>query len=121
MEDELAKLRRLEFVPSRIPALDALEAFVANGEEADPAVASARALTGFSRWYPTDGGHNVQFLYEGGAYDESRFRLVEGAWNHENCKRCATRIESMTLCYVTRTGPFVVLCEECHALVAGST
>lgn len=120
MEEDLAKLRRLSFVESRIPALDALEGFVPTGAERDPAVEAAGARTGFSRWYPVEGGHRVQFLYEGGEYDAQRFTLVKGAWNHEHCKRCGAQVASMTLCYVTRTGPFVLLCAACHDLVAAA-
>lgn len=75
------------------------------GEERDPAVEAALALTGFSRWQPVAGRHKVQLLHEGGTYDTTRFKVVKGAWDHEHCKRCVTRIESMTLCFVTTSGP----------------
>jgi hypothetical protein len=114
---DLDDLRRLSFIESRVPALDALEGFVPTGGESDPAVEAARGLTGFSRWYPVQGGHRVHFLYQGGAYDTSRFTVAKGAWDHEHCKRCGTRIESMSPCFVTPEGPYVVLCTACHALV----
>jgi hypothetical protein len=121
MEDDFAELRRLSFMESRIPALDALEGFVPTGGEGDPAVEAAQSLTGFSRWRSVEGGHEVQFLYEGGNYDTSRFRLMKGAWDHEICKRCAGKIEAMSPCFVTSNGPYVILCETCHALVARSS
>jgi hypothetical protein len=117
MDDDLTRLRELSFVESRIPSLDALEGFVPTGGERDPAVDAAAALTGFSRWQPVEGGHKVQFLYEGGAYETTRFKVVKGAWDHEHCKRCTKRIESMTLCFVTTSGPYILLCETCHDLV----
>ena len=120
MDDDLARLRELSFAQSRIPSLDALEGFVPTGGERDSAVEAARALSGFSRWHPVEGGHKVQFLYEGGEYDTARFKLVRGAWDHEHCRRCAAKIQSMTLCFVTTSGPYVVLCEACHDLVRGS-
>ncbi len=54
MEDDFAELRRLSFMESRIPALDALEGFVPTGGEGDPAVEAAQSLTGFSRWRPVE-------------------------------------------------------------------
>lgn len=118
MQDDLAEFRRLSFSESRIPALDALEGFVPTGAERDPAVESARSLTGFSRWCPVAGGHRLQFLYESGEYDRQRFTLVKGAWNHEHCTRCSARIDFRTRCFTARSGPFIVLCEGCHELVA---
>jgi len=90
------------------------------GTERDAAVEDVTARTGASRWFPAEGGHGVLILFEGGAYDRSCFALAKGAWDHEHCKRCSDRIESMTLCWVTDGGPHVLLCEECYRLVAES-
>jgi len=118
MEEELSKYRRLEFHQSRIPALDALEVFLPEGAEQDEAVRELTNRTGFSRWRPVEGGHQVLILYEGGSYDSQRFTLRKGAWDHEHCKRCVSRIEPMTLCWVSTTG-HIILCDDCHRLVAG--
>ena len=103
---------------SRIPALDALSAFVPQGQENDPAVAEVSKRAGASRWHPVSGGHRVLFPYEGGAYDSQRFAVEPGAWDHEHCKICRARIAPMTLCWVTERGPYIILCESCYAEVA---
>lgn len=121
MEDpELQELRRLSFMESRIPRLNALEVFVPTGAENDEAVNELSSRTGFSRWFPVEGGHRVLILFQGGEYDRSRFVFVEGGWDHEHCRRCHQTIEPMTLCWVTESDPFVLLCADCHSLVVGS-
>jgi len=112
--DELEWLRGLDFGPSRIPKLDALATVVPNGAEQDPAIVAAHKRSGFSRWFPVEGGHRVLFLYEGGEYDSSRFKVEPKAWDHETCKACRTHIPALTLCWVTQRGTYVVLCEACH-------
>ena len=76
MAKDLSELRKLTFVPTRIPRLDALEVFVPTGSEADPEIARVAERTGFSRWFPVEGGHRAQILYQGGDYDQARFSLV---------------------------------------------
>jgi hypothetical protein len=117
LDEELAHLRTLTFDQSRIPALDALEVFVPDGAEADEEFTELRRRTGFSRWRPVEGGHQVLILYEGGAYDRSRFALRKGAWDHEHCKRCGIRIEPMTSCWVSTGRDYTILCDECHRSV----
>ena len=112
--ESLEQLRALKFMPSRIPALDALEIFVPNGSPDDPELSELRDRTGQSRWYPVEGGHRVLILYEGGPYNASRFKLLTEAWDHEHCTRCGATIPPMTLCWVTEEGPYVVLDESCH-------
>lgn len=117
MDDELPELRRHAYHRSRIPALDALETFVADGAPEDSALAELRNRSGFSRWYPVDGGHRVLVLYEGGGFNSNQFTLRKGVWDHEHCKRCSARIPSMTLCWVSRDQSYVVLCDDCYELV----
>jgi hypothetical protein len=119
MDFEPDELRRLPWRKSRIPKLDALEAFVPTGAEDDEAVEKATALSGLSRWYPVEGGHRVVVLYEGGEYDDARLSLVEGGWDHEHCERCGGTIEPMALCWATADGPSILLCAACHSLVMG--
>ena len=68
--EELADLRSYMWMPSRIPASDALSLFVQEGHEEDSAVAEMTARVGSSRWYPVPGGHKVLFPYEGGGHDQ---------------------------------------------------
>ena len=116
-DDDLAHLRGFTYHQSRIPALDALATFVPTGEESDPVLREVIARTGFSRWSPVTGGHRVLILHERGSYDPNRFTLEKGAWDHEHCWSCRTRIPPMTLCWVTKSGPYILLCEECHRIV----
>jgi hypothetical protein len=114
--EELQRLRDRKWLPSRIPALDALSIFVPEGqEESDPAVIEMRARIGSSRWYPVPGGHKVSFPYEGGDYDHERFALEKGAWDHEHCKVCNTSIPPTTSCWVTQSGKYIILCESCYS------
>ena len=117
MDDDLEQLQRMSFMPSRIPALDALEIFVPDGTPKDREIEELTARTGMSRWNPIAGGHRVLILYEGGPFNKKRFTLAKGAWDHEHCSRCGATIEPMTLCWVTRAGPHVILDEKCYRLV----
>lgn len=119
-EDGLAPYRDLSFMQSRIPAIDALSTFVPEGEESDPSVQRAIRAKGSSRWFPAEGGHKVLIPYEGEGFDHSRFTIEEKAWNHEHCKACGATLEPMTLCWVTESGPYVVLCPLCHKQVKGT-
>jgi hypothetical protein len=113
------ELRRLEYRQSRIPALDALELFVSNNSGPDPVLDEMTSRTGFSRWEPVQGGHQVLILYEGGGFDSTRFTLRQGAWDHEHCKRCASRIRAMEPCWVSTGQDYTILCEDCHRAVVG--
>ncbi len=113
------QFRRLSYSATRVPRLDALEAFVPTGREDDETGSEARKRP--SRWFPAEGGHRVLVLYEGGEYDAGRWRLVKGGWDHEHCTRCGRSIEPMTLCWVTAEGPWVLLCEACHQVVGGAS
>lgn len=117
--EELSDLRQYTWMPSRIPALDALSTFVPQGQERDAVVSEMSERVGSSRWFPVSGCHRVLFPYEGGAFDSQRFTLERGAWDHEHCKVCSERIPPMTLCWVTESGPYIILCESCHGEVAG--
>ena len=117
---DVGQLARFDWRPSRIPALDGLVTFLKDGER-DPAVEEfARSRP--SRWYPEEGGTRVVVLYDDGApYDASRWRVEKGAWDHEHCDLCGESIEPMTLCWVTKRDPYALLCQACHAKVAGTS
>ena len=118
-DDELDQLQHLKFNSSRIPALDALSAFVPIELE-DEFAEIIRARTSFSRWYPEPGGYRVLIPYEGGPYDDDRFSIEKGAWDHEHCRVCHANIPPMTLCWVTESGKYIILCEDCHTKLVGS-
>ena len=104
---------------SRVPALDALSFFAPNGA-ALPAEADHAVRKNLSRWYPVEGGHRVLVLYEGGwPFDGAFFTLEPKVWDHDHCAACATTIEAMTLCWVTRSGEYVVLCVDCKTQMDG--
>jgi hypothetical protein len=113
-------LKQLTFMPSRIPALDALEVFVPDGAHPDAEILELQHRTGQSRWYPTEGGHRLLILFEGGPFNAERFTLLKGAWDHEHCTRCGSTIEPMTLCWVTESEPFALLDEDCHQELFGA-
>ena len=113
MTDDLDEYRTLEFMPSRIPAQDALELFLPAGTGVDPEV-QAVVDRAPSRWYPADDGYTLRMLYQGGGYDATRFKVVPGGWDHEHCSRCRDGIEPMTLCWITKRDPWVLLDEKCY-------
>jgi hypothetical protein len=115
MADEFGEYRGLEFMESRIPAIDALSTFVADDAPPGLAVRQEMEHRGQSRWFPVPGGHRVLVPYEGGAYDASHSKIESGAWDHETCRHCRVHIPAMTLCWVTRSGWYVTLCTECVA------
>jgi len=117
MIDELA---RLEWMQSRIPALDALVHFVPDGPR-DAAVDSF-ATSHRSRWYPIQGGTRVVVSMERKPnYDATKWQIEKGAWDHEHCDHCGENIPAMTLCWVTKYDPYVLLCDACHTKAAATT
>ena len=113
-DQDIAKLSTLKWMQSRIPALDALVSFIPKGQESEPAIKEAMSRHSCSRWYPVEGGHRLLIPYEGGTYDTERFTIEQGVWDHENCDVCNERIPPMTLCWVTKSGHYVILCTGCH-------
>src|SRR5690348_10920931 len=103
-------------MPCRIPALDALVHFLPDGpRDAD---VDAFATSHRSRWYPLQGGTRVVVSMESNPqYDPAKWTVEKAAWDHEHCDRCGENIPAMTLCWVTKHDPYVLLCEKCHAEV----
>lgn len=112
-EDEIQQLPTLAWLPSRIPKRKALVTFVPEGSECPEPVRAAMDEHP-SRWYPQPGGTRALFLYEGGPYDSTAFRIELEAWDHEDCDICDARIAPMELCHVTETGNYISLCEPCY-------
>lgn len=114
-QEILERCKVFRFMQSRIPALDALAAFVPHGQEKESVIEAVTKLKGCSRWVPVGGGHKVLIPYEGQEYDHERFTVEKEAWDHEHCKACGANIKPMTLCWVTEPDyPFVILCASCH-------
>jgi hypothetical protein len=112
--DPFAEYRGLEFMESRILIQDALAVFVPDSPPISPNVKAAISQHGASRWFPQSGGHEVLVPYGGEAYDADIFRVVPGGWDHETCTHCRAHIPPMTLCWVTPSGWYVLLCQQCH-------
>ncbi len=116
--DEISKLHTYQWMQSRIPALDALTAFVP--EKLLPINSSMKQtldqIKGESRWYPVEGGHRVLIRdFNDLTYDSALFTIEKGAWAHEHCDICDERIPQMTLCYVTGVDePYHLLCVKCY-------
>ncbi len=119
-DQELAELRKYPWMESRIPARDALSAFVPAANTQDPVIEQIQERSGASRWYPVDGGHRLLIPFDGEPYDSTRSTLEPDAWDHEHCDACGEHIEAMTLCHVTEPDqPYILLCATCYATYVG--
>jgi hypothetical protein len=118
-EDKIDGLRGFEWMKSRIPALDALVHFVPDGPR-DAAV-DAFAMSHRSRWCPLNGGTRIIVSMEREPrYDATKWKVEKGAWDHEHCDLCGEHMPAMSLCWVTKHDPFVLLCDKCHGEVAAA-
>lgn len=115
MSDRWAEFRGLPFIPSRMPVLDALVAFIPAGEPIRPAVQRTVDRAGSCRWFSVSGGHELLVPYEGGQYDRAEFKVRLKGWDHETCSGCRARVPAMTPCWVTEDGPLKLLCSACKA------
>jgi len=114
-DEELSKLATHRWMPSRIPLRDALSTFVADAPEPEPVIEEMSSRCGQSVWFQAEGGHRVLFLYDGEAFDTSRFTLEPKVWDYNECAVCGEHIPAMTLCHVTMPGePYVLLCASCY-------
>jgi len=112
-KDQFLDLRNQSFMESRIPARDALVVFIPEGSKPRESVQRIIDRVGFSRWFPVAGGQRVLVPYEGGPFDSAVFTIEKGAWDHETCKVCQAHIPAMTLCWATKEGPYIILCDQC--------
>ena len=116
-DEDIAELRKLQWMPSRIPPLDALTIFRPTGSpDPDPVLNDTLARMGRrSRWYPqADGVRGVMPYQPGEPYDSSRFTRELKAWDFDDCDMCVKRIPATTLCWVPRSGPNRLLCTDCY-------
>jgi hypothetical protein len=65
-------------------------------------------------------GKALRYHYEGGEFDAAKFTIEKGAWDHEHCKVCGANIEPMSLCWVTKSGAYIILCADCHQQVTNT-
>ena len=89
MDIELSNYNQNEFMPSRIPKLDALETFIPAGKENEKSF--KKTLSNPSRWLPVNGGHKVLIPYDGEKFDSKIFSIAKEAWDHEHCMNCNVR------------------------------
>ena len=94
-DEELSKLPAFRWMPSRIPLRDALTTFVANAPEPEPVIAEMSSRCGQSVWFEVAGGYRVLFLYDGGAFDRSRFTLEPKVWDYDECAICGEHIKQV--------------------------
>jgi len=114
-DQEQAELATYPWMESRIPAIDALAAFVPDGTKPAVEISESERRAGRSRWYPVPGGHRVLIPHETDEYDSTRFTIEPAAWDHEHCGSCGEHIPAMTLCYVTEPEqPYILLCAACY-------
>jgi hypothetical protein len=58
-------------------------------------------------------GHRMWKDYHGEPYDESKFDLVEGMWDHEHCSVCWFSIQDKHT-YWQNEGRIQLLCDACY-------
>ena len=119
-DEELAGLRGVEWMASRIPIMDALctshSGLKPDGTDPAPKLTAELRRWPEARWYPLDGGgFRVLVPDIGLPYDAKTFSVESGGWNHSTCDNCRAHIPAMTLCWVTRNDPYVELCADCYA------
>ena len=117
-DEELAKLRGVEWMSSRIPVMDALCTFhpglMADGTDYNPELTADLRRWPEARWYPLDCGFRVLVPNVGPVHDPKTFSVEVGGWDHSTCDNCNVHIPAMTLCWVTRRDPYFAFCEDCY-------
>jgi len=103
-------MQYLRWMSCRIPVRDALATFVTR----DSVDFSPPRPVYETRWFPRPDGYRVLIPHDGGPFDANVFHIEHGAWDHVTCNSCNVRIKAMTLCYVTKSGAFLVLCTMCY-------
>jgi len=58
-------------------------------------------------------GHRMWREYDGGPYDELKFDLVKGMWDHEHCCICFFKIKD-GFTYWQNARRINLLCDACH-------
>jgi hypothetical protein len=116
-EEDTSQLSDYDWMQSRIPVLPALCAFTPDDGAAGPEPIieeTLRRISSRARWYVVEGGLRLVMPYHGEPFDSSRFTIEPGGWDFDSCDVCQTYIAAMTLCWVTKNGPYFILCVGCH-------
>jgi len=58
-------------------------------------------------------GHRMWKEYDGGPFDESKFELAAGMWDHEHCSVCFFAIKD-GFTYWRNAGEVELLCDACY-------
>jgi hypothetical protein len=68
-----------------------------------------------------EAGYHASFPYHGGPYDETRFRLVRGGWDHDHCYLCLATINPGDEWWAAEPPDELGLCLECHERLFGGS
>ena len=109
----LTRLTKGDLDRSRVPIIDALVAFVPEGQPPSPPIQQQLDARGYQRWYPTDGGHLVKMPYRGDPVPMEHFRVEPGGWDHDHCDACGVSIKTNVECWTTRGADFRLICDAC--------
>ena len=63
---------------------------------------------------PEDGGFRNK-PYKGRRFDEKKWVIVEGGWNHDHCNLCSECIDEGDPCWTNRRS-VTILCQRCFNL-----
>jgi hypothetical protein len=70
---------------------------------------------------PNEAGLFESLPFHGGPFDQERFRLVRGGWDHDHCFICSTSIMPGDEWWAAEPPDEVGLCLECHRSLFGAT
>jgi hypothetical protein len=68
---------------------------------------------------PNEAGYHASHPYRGGPFDEARFRLVRGGWDHDHCFICFATVKPGDEWWAAAPPDEVGLCLACHDRLFG--
>lgn len=68
---------------------------------------------------PNQAGFYASFPYHGEPYEEARFRVVRGGWDHEHCCVCGAKVLMDDDWWRAEPPDEIGLCLDCHARLFG--
>jgi hypothetical protein len=68
---------------------------------------------------PDDAGFYVSGVYKGEPFDETRFEVVRGGWDHEHCHICYAKVMAGEEWWAAEPPHEIGLCLECYARLFG--